>query len=161
MSLTGAQLLRIAPRCPNPDDVAERLWDAMLPNGICLVTRAAAFIGQLCHECDEFVTMDEVGNTDRYHGRGYIQLTGPRNYAAAGLALGLELTNHPELAALPANAANIAVWFWMNNNLNPPADAGDFKRVTLTINGGYNGLDARLAYTHTALAVLGAGVPLA
>src|SRR5262245_26962014 len=45
-----------------------------------------------------------LGNTQegdgwKYHGRGYVQLTGRDNYAAAGKALGLDLINHPELAA--------------------------------------------------------------
>lgn len=38
------------------------------------------------------------GDGARYCGRGFVQLTGKKNYAAAGLKLGLDLVNHPELA---------------------------------------------------------------
>ncbi|WP_147651400.1 peptidoglycan-binding protein [Vulcaniibacterium gelatinicum] len=61
-----------------------------------------------------------MGNTKpgdgyKYHGRGYIQLTGKDQYRAAGEALGLDLINKPELAAESENAVRIAIWFWQRN----------------------------------------------
>lgn len=58
---------------------------------------------------------DEPGDGYKYHGRGYIQLTGKDQYRAAGEALDLDLVNRPELAAEPENAARIAVWYWQEN----------------------------------------------
>ncbi len=53
-----------------------------------------------------------LGNTQsgdgvRYHGRGYVQLTGRRNYTVAGEALGVDLVSKPELALDPSIAAKI------------------------------------------------------
>ena len=41
----------------------------------------------------------EPGDGARYHGRGYVQLTGRRNYARYGLALDPERATNPEVAA--------------------------------------------------------------
>lgn len=56
-----------------------------------------------------------LGNTKRgdgvkYCGRGYVQLTGRANYAAAGLHLGLDLTDHPEEVTDPTIAARVMRW---------------------------------------------------
>ncbi|WP_458070045.1 XVIPCD domain-containing protein [Rhodanobacter sp. BL-MT-08] len=84
---------------------------------------------------------DQPGDGYTYRGRGYMQLTGKENYAAAGKALGLDLVKHPELAAEPENASKIATWYWENRV--PSAAHEDVKKATLAINGGYNGLDTR------------------
>ncbi|WP_242108042.1 XVIPCD domain-containing protein [Luteimonas aquatica] len=57
----------------------------------------------------------EPGDGFKYHGRGYIQLTGKNQYREAGEALGMDLVNKPELAADPENASKIAVWYWKQN----------------------------------------------
>jgi hypothetical protein len=44
-----------------------------------------------------------------YRGRGYVQLTGRRNYALAGRKIGIDLVAHPDLAGTPDNAAKIAI----------------------------------------------------
>jgi putative chitinase len=51
-------------------------------------------------------------------------------------------------------AARSAGWFWTERRLNPLADSGDMKTLTLRINGGLNGYDDRLALYHQALTVL-------
>lgn len=97
-----------------------------------------------------------------YRGRGYIQLTGKANYAAAGKALGLDLVNKPELAATPLGAAMIAGWFWQARGLNAIVardsdekvildsvkaakinEDDDLRQGTKAINGGLNGLEER------------------
>lgn len=45
-----------------------------------------------------------------YYGRGYGQLTGRENYEKFGKAFGVDLVNHPELAADPALSAEMMVW---------------------------------------------------
>lgn len=86
---------------------------------------------------------DQPGDGYTYRGRGYMQLTGKENYAAAGKALGLDLVKNPDLAAEPQNASKIATWYWENRV--PAAAHEDVKKATLAINGGYNGLDTREA----------------
>lgn len=49
------------------------------------------------------------GDGARYCGRGFVQLTGKKNYAAAGQKLGVDLVNHPELALTLDVAAKIMV----------------------------------------------------
>ncbi|MBP8265210.1 MAG: glycoside hydrolase family 19 protein [Zoogloea sp.] len=85
------------------------------------------------------------GDAFAFRGRGAIQLTGRDNYTRAGKALGLDLANHPELAADPENSAKIAAWYWKTNKLSTAAKNGDVRAVTKTINGGINGLDDRTA----------------
>ncbi|MDT8758240.1 hypothetical protein MZO42_05980 [Sphingomonas psychrotolerans] len=47
------------------------------------------------------------GDGARYHGRGYVQLTGRRNYARAQDELGQNLVAQPDLALDPAIAASV------------------------------------------------------
>jgi predicted chitinase len=153
-------------------EVAPHLNNAMREAGINTPARQAAFIAQLGHESGNFRYSEEIasgaayegrrdlGNTqpgdgERFKGRGYIQLTGRANYAAAGRALGLDLVNNPQLAARPENAARIAAWFWNSRGLNAKADAGDFAGITRSINGGTNGAADRNQRYQAALAALG------
>lgn len=84
---------------------------------------------------------DQPGDGWRYHGRGFIQLTGKANYRAAGEALDLDLVAHPELAADPRNASRIAVWYWENRV--PESARENVRAATLAVNGKYNGLEDR------------------
>lgn len=59
----------------------------------------------------------DLGNTPEadgdgilYAGRGLVQLTGRRNYRAAGEYLGLDLLANPDLALKPDVAARILIW---------------------------------------------------
>lgn len=54
----------------------------------------------------------EAGDGYQFRGRGYIQMTGRDNYTAYGRSSGLDLVNHPELAAQPGNAERLAVGYW-------------------------------------------------
>jgi predicted chitinase len=122
--------------------------------------RAQMWLAQVGHESGSLKYMEEIasgaayegrkdlGNTQsgdgrRYKGRGPIQLTGRANYAAAGKALGLDLINHPEIAAQPKNAFRISAWWWWQHGLNPIADRRDVTGATKRINGGTNGLADR------------------
>jgi predicted chitinase len=177
--VTPAQLQRIVPSLTSAKaaEVAPHLNRAMKEANISTPERKAAFIAQLAHESGGFKYNQEIasgaayegrrdlGNTQpgdgkRFKGRGYIQLTGRANYAAAGKALGLDLVNNPELAAKPENAARVAAWYWNSRGLNKLADQGNFDGITKRINGGYNGKADRDAYHARALrAGLPDGVP--
>lgn len=78
----------------------------------------------------------DLGNTQpgdgfRFRGRGFVQLTGRRNYAKAGKLLGVDLIGDPELALRPDIAAKIlfegmtAGWFTgkkLSNYFNSKTD---------------------------------------
>lgn len=54
----------------------------------------------------------DLGNThpgdgNRFHGRGYVQLTGRRNYMRAGAVLGIDMVANPDFALVPKYAAFI------------------------------------------------------
>jgi putative chitinase len=46
-----------------------------------------------------------------------------------------------------------AGWFWNKKGLNALADAKDYKEMTKRINGGFNGLDDRIAKINKAFEV--------
>lgn len=143
--------------------------------GITTPRREAAFIAQLAHESGELRYTHELasgdayeppshlainlGNTQpgdgpKYKGRGLIQITGRANFQKLQDALGLPVLEHPELLEAPDGAARSAGWFWQTHGCNTLADGDKFGSITHTINGGYNGLDARLAYWLKARTVL-------
>jgi predicted chitinase len=141
-------------------EYAPLLNAAMREGQITTRARAAAFLAQLGHESGSLRWMEELasgsayegrrdlGNTQpgdgrRYKGRGPIQLTGRANYRAAGNALGLALEREPTLVSRPGIGFRVAVWYWTTHGLNAYADGGDFDRITLVINGGFNGLTDR------------------
>tara|TARA_R110000782_G_C14572414_1_gene387535 strand:+ start:30 stop:584 length:555 start_codon:yes stop_codon:yes gene_type:complete len=80
----------------------------------------------------------------KYRGRGFIQLTGKNNYILLSKDTRIDFLNNPDLLLEEANAMVAALWFWKTNNLNKSADLDDIKKVTRTINGGFNGLADRI-----------------
>ena len=107
------------------------------------------------------VYASRMGNRDeasgdgfRFCGRGIIQLTGHSSYFHAGKALGVDFVADPDLVSTPQYAALTGGWFWSTHNLNAPADALDYQKVTRIINGGTIGLDDRIKHVQHALAVL-------
>lgn len=54
---------------------------------------------------------DQPGDGYKYRGRGFIQLTGKKNYAHYGKMLGIDLVGNPDLANDPYIAAKIAAAF--------------------------------------------------
>jgi len=91
----------------------------------------------------------KLGNTEpgdgyKFHGRGFVQLTGRENYEKVGREMGLDLVNHPELAADPDIAANIAVHYW-ESRVVPHDNQRDVTGATHDINGGEKGLAERKA----------------
>ncbi len=151
----------------------EPLRTGMIKYGITSPLQMAHFIAQLGHEsgsllyCEEIASGDayegrrDLGNTEpgdgrRFKGRGLIQLTGRANYAAYSKYTGINYVGQPELLASdPQAAVDVACWFWVDRGLPKLAEADDVKAVTRRINGGYNGLDDRMANLRRAKALLG------
>lgn len=159
------------------------LTEAMDEAQINTPARIAAFLAQVGHESGDFRFMEEIwgpteqqlryeppstladklGNTQpgdgfRYRGRGPMQLTGRKGYRdftkAVGVNHGVDFEANPELVADPKWGFKAAAWYWTTRNLNALADAGNFDRITLLINGGYNGKADRDARYLTAKSVL-------
>lgn len=108
-----------------------------------------------------YVYGGRLGNTEpgdgwKYRGGGLIQLTGRGNYRDAGAALGVPLEDAPQKIELPIVAARSAGWFWQSHGCNELADAGEFEKITETINGPAKlGQKEREALWAKAKAVLG------
>jgi predicted chitinase len=92
------------------------------------------------------------GDGMKYKGQGLIQLTGRLNITSFGKYTGIDFTkeNPARIGDEPELSAEAAGWFWMTRKLNKWADADDIKGVTLRVNGGYNGLQERIAYLKRA-----------
>jgi len=131
----------------------------------------AQFLGQMKHESWNFERLKEkpmgkgyfekrygiqyapktakiLGNTrpgdgEKYHGRGFVQLTGRDNYRMASQALNIDLINHPEYAARPDIAAKIAIWYWKTRVRPNITNFKDTATVTKFINPALRGLKDR------------------
>ncbi|NFV79984.1 glycoside hydrolase family 19 protein [Magnetospirillum aberrantis] len=80
---------------------------------------------------------DELsGDGWRYRAGGLIGITFRNNYAACGVALGLDLIEHPELLERPEHAAASVGWFWACHGLNTLADADNLDAIADIINRG-------------------------
>lgn len=91
---------------------------------------------------------ERLGNTDpgdgvKFCGRGYVQLTGRRNYAKASATLGVDLVGEPDLAMRPDIAAAIlrqgmkGGWFTgkcFDDFLTSPANEAQFTQARRIIN---------------------------
>lgn len=108
---------------------ARLIVDACLKHGL-LRNQAAYVLGTAWHESGRFQYMREIwgptpaqkryegrkdlGNTvagdgKKFMGRGFVQITGRRNYTDWGRRLGLDLLKEPQLAERPEIAARIIV----------------------------------------------------
>jgi len=104
---------------------------------------------------------NRMGNGDeasgdgwRFCGRGLIQLTGRANYTAFGQSIDSTPEQVSEFLQTFEGCVQSACWFWEANGLNDVADAGDMKTMTHKINGGFLGLDERIAHYQRALQIL-------
>lgn len=79
----------------------------------------------------------------KFRGRGILQVTGKNNYRRCSMFLFEDerLLDDPDILLTQEYALASACWFWEENDLNQYA--GDVKRVTRLVNGGYHGLADR------------------
>jgi putative chitinase len=120
----------------------------------------------------------DLGNTKpgdgvRYKGRGIFQTTGRSNYLQLGIKKGRRdmFTNSPELLEQPEYAVWSACEYWATRGLNDVANHADsdilkkkyrkniidvspVEYISITINGGYNGMDERKKFYLRAKAAL-------
>jgi putative chitinase len=90
-----------------------------------------------------------------FRGRGLIQITGRTAYERFARAMGMTLDQAVAHAATLAGAADSAIWFWSDNNLNRLADAWLLDAMTRRINGGLTGAAERNRLCMVALHALG------
>ena len=138
------------------------LTDACSRWQISTSARQAAFLANVAAETASLSLMKEqasgaayvgiLGNktladAEAYIGRGALQITGRDNYAACGAALGIPLLTNPALLEEPQWAMQSAGWFWETHGLNALADRdpNEFATICERINGGFNGINERIA----------------
>lgn len=85
------------------------------------------------------------GDGWRFRGRGALQITGKDNYTKLSKDTGIDFVAKPELLETPQYGTLSAGWYWNKNGINALADKDNIKAVTKSINGGYIGLDSRIA----------------
>ncbi|OON82620.1 chitinase [Streptomyces tsukubensis] len=69
------------------------------------------------HYCDPSQSYGCPAGTDKYYGRGPIQLSWNFNYKAAGDALGIDLLNNPDLVQTDSAVAwKTGLWYWNTQN---------------------------------------------
>lgn len=94
------------------------------------------------------------GDGVRYHGRGYIQLTGRSNYRLYGQKLGVDLENNPDLALSPDVSAQVLACYFKDRRVDTAAHTKDWRKVRKLVNGGYNGWTEFSKYVDRAQARL-------
>ena len=116
-----------------------KLW----PNRFPTETQAQSVASQGPQGIANNIYGGRMGNTDAndgwdYRGRGPLQITGKSNYAAVSKAMGKDIVSDPDkLITDPTTAAESALAYWkINPDLGKLADAGNFQKVRLKINGG-------------------------
>lgn len=112
------------------------LYAAAQAAGVTDTAQMAYIFATAQWETDHFKTLNEYGDVAYFHrydgrvdlgnthpgdgytyrGRGYVQVTGRANYAKMGAVFGVDLVNHPELAADPNLAARISIYGMMHGS---------------------------------------------
>jgi putative chitinase len=85
----------------------------------------------------------------KFHGRGFIQLTGKENYTAFTKSISEDCIANPDLVASKYALAS-AAWFFNKNGLHKMADGGandaTVTSITKRVNGGTIGLPDRIKH---------------
>lgn len=118
-----------APYAMNPEKLANKVYSGRMGNG-----------------------PESSGDGWKYAGKGFIQLTGKDNTREFAEHIGRDsLVDDPSSIA-DELAMDSAIFFFEKNGLFRIADEGvnndTIKRITRRVNGGYHGLDDRMAKTN-------------
>lgn len=81
------------------------------------------------------------GDGAKFHGRGFIQLTGRANYRLFGTLVSVDLINNPDRALDPLIAARIFAVFFRLRGIPQAAQEGNWRKVRYLVNGGFNGME--------------------
>lgn len=153
MKLTQALLSAAMPRAAaRLTTLWPALADAMHKGGIDDPLDQAAFLATIGHETLDLRYMQEIasgaayegrrdlGNVEpgdgiRFKGRGPIQITGRYNYTKFAVYSGYDCVSNPKLLEDPYIGTLASVWFWTVNGCGKCAQANDFLRVSVKVNG--------------------------
>lgn len=92
------------------------------------VRQICYFLGQCCLETGTWRYATNLTETQQYKGRGMLQLTGQKNYAAFFSAYGMPTNSDPNIVASdPRLAVLSAVWYWTSYR------AGDTGRTSAQV----------------------------
>ena len=94
------------------------------------------------------------GDGVKYHGRGYIQVTGRANYRDFGKKLGVDLEGQPDLAMEPKISALVLTKYFASRGVVGAARNEDWRKVRKLVNGGDNGWDEFIKYVKRAKSVI-------
>ena len=93
--------------------------------------------------------LEASGEGWKFHGRGFIQLTGKDNYTAFTKSIGEDCVTNADLVASKYALAS-AAWFFNKNGLHKMADGGanddTVTKITKRVNGGTIGLPDRIKH---------------
>jgi predicted chitinase len=162
-NLDAAEITR-ATGCPEAN--VARFWPgiqtACLENGLTDRASIIAVLATIATEVGAFEPINEFGDDAyftkhyegrkdlgnhqpgdgvRFHGRGFIQVTGRANYRGYGDKLGVALEDDPDLALDPDVATRILGCYFKDHGIADIARRGDWKGVRRKVNGGLNGWD--------------------
>jgi predicted chitinase len=137
ISLTPSQLKAICPEAPAS---AVLSLNAILARTHSVThLRAAMLLTELAALSRSFRQLEEpegprARTAAPYFGRGWVQLTGRRQYREAAAALDLDVLRHPELVL--AHQSEVTAWFWNARRLHAFSDVGDVDGCTRALTGG-------------------------
>lgn len=111
------------------------------------------------YENKKILGNNQPGDGAKYRGRGLLQLTGRDNYfhfskKLKEVGIDVDLILEPELAKRPDISVIIACQYFIDRKINELADTGDITEVCKKVNGGLNGINARINFYNKAISVL-------
>lgn len=93
-------------------------------------------------------TPEVDGDGKLYMGRGPLMATGKDMYETLSKEFGVDLVSRPELVSMEPWSMMSAGYIWAKvKKLNKIADQDNLNLITKRINGGFNGLTDRIAWT--------------
>ena len=150
----GARRAAVAHNWPKIDRALRRAHIAQVGTRIAALATVLTEVGPRLRPINEYGSRRyfarmyggrrDLGNTHRgdgvrYHGRGYIQLTGRWNYRTYGRRLHLSLQRHPRLALRPGVSARVLATYFKRHHISAAARHGYWRRTRRAVNGGHNG----------------------
>ncbi|MHC8336579.1 glycoside hydrolase family 19 protein [Pseudomonas sp. HLT2-19-2] len=82
-----------------------------------------------------------AGDGDRFHGRGFLQITGRKNYKSYERYRGKDFTTDPHPALLATddyNACDASGFFWVREKISKHADVGSTSAVATVVGSVIN-----------------------
>lgn len=82
----------------------------------------------------------QVGDGPRFRGRGFLQITGRKNYTKYGLYRGIDFTTDPNPSALANhyNSSDASGYYWARESINAEASVGATERQVDRVGGIVN-----------------------